>query len=77
MLVEHTITYKNGAFLNDVIRIETKVLSSEGVKSIRQVTFFKDKTELLLAQSKTTWCLMDKATHRPKRITEEVANLFN
>ena len=77
VLIEHTITYKQAAVLGDIVRIETHILSSDGVKSIRQVQFYNDATDVLLASSKTTWCFMDTKTNRPKRITKDIAVLFN
>ena len=77
VLIEHTITYKQAAVLGDTVRIETNVLSSEGVKSIRQVHFYNETTDVLLASSKTTWCFMDTKTNRPKRISKDIEVLFN
>lgn len=77
VLIQHTISYKNPAVLDDTIRLETYVESSEGVKSIRRVNIYNEVSDALLATSETQWCFMVKSSNRPTRIIPEVATLFN
>ena len=74
MVLRHEIDYVSQAFLNDVITVYTWVDKTEGVKSIRIVHIYcEDK---LLATSKTTFCLLDATTLKPKRVGEDILILF-
>lgn len=75
MLSNH-IDYKQAAYLDDSLLIKTYVTKSEGVQSIRIVDIYNNKTNTLLATSKTNWCLISKKTQKPARITPEIRNLF-
>lgn len=77
VLVKHTIDYKGQALLDDVLKLKTYVLKSEGVTSVRIVEIYNTSTDKLIVKSETKWCFMDMTTHRPIRITEEVGTLFN
>lgn len=77
VLVNHNISYKGAALLNDTILIKTYVVKSEGVTSIRKVEMYNKTNNKLIVESETKWCLMSGKTHRPMRITTEVADLFN
>lgn len=76
VLLQHNITYKKPAFLNDEIIIKTFILKSGGVKSIRCVEFYNKKTNILLVRSETTWCLINRETNKPSRITDEITACF-
>ena len=74
MVLRHEIDYVSQAFLNDVITVYTWIDKTEGVKSIRIVHIYcEDK---LLATSKTTFCLFDATTLKPKRVGEDILMLF-
>lgn len=77
VMINHFITYKSEALLNDVITLKTYVTKSEGIRSTRVVEIINQKSNKLLAKSETTWCFMNRKTMRPTRITEDVINLFN
>lgn len=76
VLINHQITYKSQAVLNDHILLKTFVKVSEGVTSIRIVEIYNNDTQKLLATSETKWCFMDGKTKKPIRITPEVNDLF-
>jgi len=74
VVLRHEIDYLNQAFLNDIITVYTWIDESEGVKSTRMVHIYcKDK---LLTKSKTTWCLLDAKTLKPKRVGKDILELF-
>jgi acyl-CoA thioester hydrolase len=75
-VLQHTIDYKNAAFEGDDLQIETWVTLAEGIKSERcyKITRLKDKK--VLVEAKTLWCLLNARTQKPKKITEEIRNLF-
>lgn len=74
VVVKHELEYKKQAFLNDVITITTYVESFKGPFSIRCVEF--KRGDELLVKTKSNWCLIDRKTEKPKRVPEEVFELF-
>jgi len=72
--IRHEIDYLKAAFLEDNIRLDTWVVSLEGVKSIRKVEIYRG--DVLIAKSKTTWCLLNSKTQKLTRITREIKDLF-
>jgi acyl-CoA thioester hydrolase len=75
VVIRHEIDYNQSAKLSDDLYALTLVESSEGVKSIRIVEIY-NQSEKLLAKARTTWCLIDAKTQRPKRISDEIKNIF-
>ena len=75
VVIRHEIDYYQSTKLTDELYALTWVESSDGVKSIRNVEIF-NQSEKLLAKARTTWCLIDAKTQRPKRISEEIKTLF-
>lgn len=74
VVVRHEIDYRQSAYLNDEITAVTWVGESEGVKSDRFVHFYsRDK---LITRAKTTWCLMDKESNKPVRITDDIIEIL-
>lgn len=76
VLLSHYIEYKQAAYLNDTILLRTYVTKTEGVKSTRIVEVYNKSTSKLLAKSETNWCLINKKTQKPARVTTEINNLF-
>ena len=76
ILLEHHIEYKKPAFLNNLIEVKTYIKENKGVTSTRCVEFYNKKTNTLLASSTTTWCLFNKISKKPNRITKEIMNCF-
>ncbi|MEL4308459.1 acyl-CoA thioesterase [Joostella sp. CR20] len=76
MVLNHYIEYKGQAFLNDEILLKTYIKKAEGVTSTRIVEVYNNTTEKLLVSCKTNWCLIDKNSLRPIRLTDDLKNLF-
>ena len=76
VLLNHNIDYKNPAILHDTILLKTYVKSIEGAISTRIVEIHNNDTEKLIAKSETKWCLINRATNKPTRITTELSTLF-
>lgn len=76
VVLRHEIDYKKPAVLGDTVMAETWVSSCEGVRSVRHVKMTNLKTGELLAGAKTTWCLLDATTKRPKRIENDITSIF-
>ena len=75
-MLNHFIEYKSPAFLNEKLILKTWIQSYEGVKSERRVEVIRKKDNKIIAQAKTLWCLIEKQSHRPARITPEITEPF-
>jgi acyl-CoA thioester hydrolase len=77
VLLRHEIDYRNPAFLNDQVSGETWVGTNEGPRFERFVRLTNAITGVVLAESRTMWCLLDGKTLRPKRIEAEMVALLS
>ncbi len=74
MVTRHEIDYKKQAFENEEVNISTWVgeptrISWERFTEIR-------RGEDLLVKARSVWCLIDRETFKPTRITSELKELF-
>ena len=76
VVLNHFIEYKKPALLGDEVKITTHVHENTGPKSNRLVRIHNAKTEQLLVQASTWWCLLDAKTGRPLRVTDELVRAF-
>ena len=76
IMLSHFIEYKHPAFLNDVIKLKTYVIKSEGVTSTRVVEIINHNTNKLLAKSETNWCFISSNSLKPTRIPEDISKIF-
>ncbi len=76
VVMNHNITYKNSAKLNDVITIKTHISKSTGATSTRVVEMYNEETDQLLLHSVTTWCLLNNKSLKPTRISETIKKVF-
>ena len=76
VVVRHEIDYKMEALLNDEILLETRIIDTTHVTSIREVVIKNNDSGKLLAKAKTTWCLLDQKTKKPQRISDELKQIF-
>ncbi len=67
VVIRHEIDYKQQAFLNDELLIETFVGEHTHVTSQRLVNIKNKKTGKVLVQAKSTWCLMDYKTKKTRK----------
>jgi len=74
VVLRHEIDYLKPALINDQIIGQTWVSSMEGAKSTRHVKFTANGKDL--AQAKTVWCLLDAISLRPKRIGDDISDIF-
>ena len=74
VVLRHEIDYFESVLEGDSIRLRTYIGETYGVKSVRFVEMFKG--EKLIATSKTIWCLLDKNTQKPIRISKEILNVL-
>jgi acyl-CoA thioester hydrolase len=76
VVLRHEIDYLSPAFSGQTILARTWVESYAGAKSDRIVELVNVETQKLLARSKTTWCLLDSQSLRPRRVEQELINIF-
>ncbi|MUP46279.1 acyl-CoA thioesterase [Gramella sp. BOM4] len=76
VVVRHEIDYKKEAFLNDELILQTYVGETTHVTSIRHVVIKNAENDQLLAQAKTTWCLLNSTTKKPVKISDELKQVF-
>lgn len=75
IVTRHEIDYKKPAFENEEITVTTWVgeltrVSWERFTEIR-------RGENLLVKARSVWCLIDRETLKPTRITSEIKDLFD
>lgn len=76
VVLRHEIDYLRPAFRSDRITGYTWVGEHQGARFDRFVSLYRTGTDELLAKAKTTWCLLDAATMRPRRIEEEILKIL-
>ena len=76
VVLRHEIDYLSPAFEGQAIVATTWVDNFIGVKSDRIVELKIKQSGKLIAKARTTWCLLDSATMRPKRIEGEIVKVF-
>lgn len=77
VVLKHEIEYMGQAFLGDRIHVKTWVEWSEGFRSERQVEFRNLTNKKLLVKAKTTWCLLDGKSMKPRKIEEDIKTIFH
>ncbi len=76
VVMNHHISYKGAAKLDDIIRIRTHIEGSKGATTVRVVEMFDSKTNRLLLRSNTEWCLLNARTLKPTRISDDIKQVF-
>ena len=69
--LKHEITYRKPAFLDDEVIAETVLEKIKGARSFYNTVIRRG--EDVLAEVKSMWCCLDADSHRPARISREVA----
>jgi len=76
VIVRHEIDYLCPAILNDEIIAYTWLGEHKGAKIDRYVQLCQAATGKVVTKAKTTWCLLDAKSMRPKRIEQDVLALI-
>lgn len=76
VVIRHEIDYKQQAFLDDELIIQTFVGEHTHVTSQRLVNILNKETKKVLVKAKSTWCLMDYITKKPVKISQEMLRVF-
>lgn len=77
VVMNHHISYKNAARLNDEIAINTHIAESHGATSVRIVEMRNSQTNQLILHSRTAWCLLNATSLKPMRISEAITDIFS
>lgn len=77
VVVHHDISYKQQAFLNDSVTLQTYVGETTFVTSKRFVNIINSQTGDVLVEAKSKWCLLDAETKKPIKITKELKEVFS
>ncbi len=72
--LKHEITYLKPAFLDDEVIAETVLEKIKGARSFYNTVIRRG--EDVLAEVKSMWCCLDAESHRPARISAEVAEKY-
>lgn len=76
VVIRHEVDYRSPAVLNDELIAKTWVEDYDGAKSNRRVQIIRKKDNRVLAEAKTTWCLLAAANNRPVRVGQEIKEVF-
>jgi acyl-CoA thioester hydrolase len=76
VVLRHEIDYLGAAFENDQLVANTWVGETTGPRSIRYVEITNPKTGKTLVKAKTTWCMLDSQSMRPKRIDKSIIKIL-
>ena len=73
---EHKVEYLLPAFADEEIEVQTWVVNIRRVRSLRKYRFVRISDGMLLVRGETDWVFVDLDTGRPRRIPEEIVNIF-
>lgn len=76
VVLRHEIDYRQAAYLGDQLVAHTWVGTCEGARSVRHVHIYQSDSNKIIAEAKTTWCLLDASTMKPKRIENDIISIF-
>ncbi len=75
-VVRHEIDYRRPALLGDALVARTWVGAMTAATCERFCRVIRPRDGQILAQSRTTWCVFDPATGRPRRIDPRLRAAF-
>ncbi|MDL2339880.1 MAG: thioesterase family protein [Pseudomonadota bacterium] len=72
--LQHQITYRRPAFLDDLVVADVVAESVAGAKAMFTTVIMRG--EDVLAEVKSTWCCLDSVSHRPARLARDIVARF-
>jgi acyl-CoA thioester hydrolase len=72
VVMRHQVDYLASAVDGDQLELVTWIDAAQGARSVRHVSIERLPDRKVLAYAETTWCLLDPATGKPKRIGPEI-----
>ena len=76
VVLRHEIDYHSPALPEDTIDACTWIEAPVGPRQQRNVLIQRSHDGKVLAMAKTTWCLLDPRTNRPRKIGYEVSSVL-
>lgn len=76
VVLRHEIDYLRPTLLGHALVGTTWVEPPNGPKIVRNVEIFNVNLNKTTVKVRSTWCLLDAMTHRPKRIEEPMIQIF-
>lgn len=76
VVLRHEVDYKSPALLHDVIIAKTWVEDYDGARSNRRVQLIRKKDNKILAEAKTSWCLLSSQNQKPTRVGADIIDVF-
>ena len=76
VVVRHEVDYKQPALVGEALIVRTWVGAITKATCERFAEIRRAADDLMLARSRTVWCLIDPASGRPKRIDPTIQGLF-
>jgi acyl-CoA thioester hydrolase len=76
VVLRHEIDYRLPVRPYDRVHALTWVAETAGVRSVRHVRILNSDARVV-AEARTTWCLVDAATGQPRRITADILALLS
>lgn len=73
----HNITYHQSAFLEDKLQLVTQIVKWKGPLCWRKVEIIDSKSNNILVSALTEWCMLEQKSMKPKRIHEQLIELFS
>lgn len=76
VVVKHEVDYKKQAMLGERLLLKTFIEETTHVTSKRKVIIESLDKQHVVVEGISTWCLLDKKTGKPSKISEELKNIF-
>lgn len=76
MIKRHEVDYYNQAFLGDVLEMETWTGDYTNVTWKRHYEIIRPSDNKKIISAASVWIPLDRKTQRPRRIDEEMINMF-
>ncbi len=76
VVLSHYVEYKHPLYLSNRVLLKTQVGEVFGPKYGRIVEFWNAQKNTLCVKAESMWCLLDARTHRPKRVTDDIREIF-
>ena len=74
--LRHEIDYRDQVLEGETVEIRTWLGRASGPRFIRHIDIRKPGAKRFSAKVETDWCLIDAKTRKPKRIGQDILDLF-
>ncbi len=76
VVIRHEIDYRAPLLLGDFVELRTWLGAVSGPRFERFVDIRKQGAERFSARAKTTWCMLERNTNRPRRVGSDILEAF-